>query len=65
MLFPFFLSSIYWALEVAQQVVRIETLLIHPDQRDSHHILTYYADVFNAIALLNVRIRSKARKLDF
>ena len=54
MLFPFTLSSLYWALSVAMQVVRMKIYLLHPDLHNSRHVLIYYADLCNALILLNV-----------
>lgn len=55
--FPFVLSSLYWILEVAQQVIRIQQKLLHPGKPNNDpHILNYYTTLFNAIILLNVCI---------
>ena len=54
--FPFVLSSVYWILEVAQQIIRIEQKLMHPGRpNDDPRILNYYTSLFNAVILLNVR----------
>ncbi|THG95345.1 hypothetical protein EW026_g6290 [Hermanssonia centrifuga] len=49
---PFVLSSTYWALEVAAQIVRIQTYFINRALRDSRN-LTSYVTLFNAITLFN------------
>ena len=45
LLFPFSLSTVYWILELAQQIVRIEASL--PHQPDSPRILTHYTNLYN------------------
>ncbi len=52
-LIPFLLSSIYWVLQFASVVVRVQTFLGLSKQ----HTLsewTYYMNLFNAIVLINV-----------
>ena len=60
--FPFVLSSMYWILELAQQIFRIKHNMLHPEKaNDDPHVLNYYTTLFNAIILLNVcRISASA-----
>ena len=53
-LLPFILSTAYWMVEFAEQMVRINTFFVHPNERHDRNI-TYFATLFNAIILLNVR----------
>ncbi len=49
----FVLSSVYWALCLAEQLVLIQILTIDPSLRN-HHNITTYSTLFNAIVLINV-----------
>ena len=64
MLFPFTVSSLYWASAVAMHVVRMRVYLLRPDLRYSQHVLTYYADLCNALSLLNVRHSSLSQHVE-
>ncbi len=53
MFVPFVLASLYWAIEVAEQAVRIDVLFVHREKRNTTN-LTSYSTIFNAVVLLNV-----------
>lgn len=55
MLVPFALSTGYWAVEFAELLVKIEVFFMNPAERNGRNI-TYYATMWNAIALLNVSL---------
>ena len=52
-LVPFVLSTAYWIIQFVEQMVRIRTYFIHPDERHDRNI-THFSTLFNAIILLNV-----------
>ncbi|KAJ3555403.1 hypothetical protein NM688_g2596 [Phlebia brevispora] len=52
MFLPFVLSSLYWAVEVAEQAVRIQAFFVHRANRNATNI-TAYATIFNAVVLFN------------
>lgn len=53
MLLPFVLSSVYWALEFAEQLERIQAYMLGSAKRQDRN-LTAYDTLFNAIILVNV-----------
>ncbi len=48
----------YWAVSVAEQIVKMQTYFVNRSQRDTHNILIY-VDLFNALVLLNVSCPEK------
>ena len=55
-LFPFTICTFYWVMQVAQNVARFDLWLLHRDHRCSHSVLDY-SNMWNAVALINVRPR--------
>ena len=56
MLLPFVLSSAYWAVQFAAELVRVQVFMLESTRRHaSDHDVISFAPLFNAIILINVR----------
>ena len=56
MLLPFVLSSAYWAVQFAEELVRVQVFMLDSTRRhESDHDVISFAPLFNAIILINVR----------
>ncbi|KAJ3555404.1 hypothetical protein NM688_g2597 [Phlebia brevispora] len=52
MFVPFVLSMLYWAVQIAEQAVHIQTFFVHRENRDTINITTF-SSLFNGIILIN------------
>lgn len=43
----------YWAVSLAEQIVKLQTYFVNRSQRNTRNIV-FYVDLFNALVLLNV-----------
>ncbi|KAJ3546295.1 hypothetical protein NM688_g5530 [Phlebia brevispora] len=58
-LLPFMVSSTYWVIQLTEQLVRVYTFFIEPAKRNNLN-LSSYAEMFNAIALINASTHSQS-----